>query len=167
MKLRLWQREAVSRCLSRYRNGQAHFLCLATPGAGKTFMASTVAKKLLNSGEIDLVFCFSPSINVSNSFQATLEGVLGYRLDGLLGAKGHVLTYQSMLNLDQTFWSLLTSHRTLVIFDEIHHCAGDHLGNANAWGQKIIQHIQGNATYSLALTGTPWRSDRIPIALTS
>lgn len=167
MKLRRWQREAVSRCLSRYRNGQAHFLCLATPGAGKTFMASTVAKRLLNSGEIDLVFCFSPSINVSNSFQATLEGVLGYRLDGLLGAKGHVLTYQSMLNLDQTFWSLLTSHRTLVIFDEIHHCAGDHLGNANAWGQKIIQHIQGNATYSLALTGTPWRSDRIPIALTS
>lgn len=130
-------------------------------------MASTVAKKLLQSSEIDLVFCFSHSINVSKSFQGTLESTLGYRLDGLLGAKGNVLTYQSMLNLDQTFWSLMKSHRTLVIFDEIHHCAGDHLGNANAWGQKIIQHIQGKATFSLALTGTPWRSDRIPIALTS
>ncbi len=167
MKLRRWQREAVSRCLSRFRKGQAHFLCLATPGAGKTYMASTVAKRLLEKGEIDFVFCFSPSLNVSLSFQSTLESVLGTRLDGLLGAKGNVLTYQTMLNLDQSFWSLMRTHRTLVIFDEIHHCSGDSLGNSNAWGQKIIQHIQGNTTYSLALTGTPWRSDRIPIALTS
>ncbi|MAR91206.1 MAG: DEAD/DEAH box helicase [Pseudomonadales bacterium] len=167
MKLRRWQREAVSRCISRFRNGQNHFLCLATPGAGKTYMASTVAKRLLENGEIDFVFCFSPSLNVSLSFQSTLESVLGVRLNGLLGAKGNVLTYQSMLNLGQSFWSLMKTDRTLVIFDEIHHCSGDHLGNANAWGQKIIQHIQGKATYSLALTGTPWRSDRIPIALTS
>jgi superfamily II DNA or RNA helicase len=39
-----------------------------------------------------------------------------------------------------------------VIFDEIHHCAGD---------------IQGRAAYTIALTGTPWRSDRIPIALST
>lgn len=167
MKLRRWQREAVSRCISCFLNGQNHFLCLATPGAGKTYMASTVAKTLLENGEVDFVFCFSPSLNVSLSFQSTLESVLGVRLNGLLGAKGNVLTYQSMLNLGQSFWSLMKTYRTLVIFDEIHHCSGDHLGNANAWGQKIIQHIQGNATYSLALTGTPWRSDRIPIALTS
>lgn len=167
MKLRRWQREAVSLCLSRFRDGHEHFLCLATPGAGKTYMASTVAKRLFESGEIDFVFCFSPSLNVSFSFQSTLESVLGARLDGMLGAKGKVVTYQAMLNLDQSFWSLMKTHRTLVIFDEIHHCAGDHLGNANSWGQKIIQHIQGKATYSLALTGTPWRSDRIPIALTS
>lgn len=167
MKLRRWQRDAVSRCISCFRNGQNHFLCLATPGAGKTYMASTVAKRLLENREIDFVFCFSPSLNVSLSFQSTLESVLGVRLNGLLGAKGNVLTYQSMLNLGQSFWSLMKTHRTLVIFDEIHHCSGDHLGNANTWGQKIIQHIQGKATYSLALTGTPWRSDRIPIALTS
>lgn len=167
MQLRHWQHQAVTHCLSRFRDGQAHFLCLATPGAGKTYMASTVAQKLLECGEVDFVFCFSPSINISNSFQATLESVLGHRLDGRLGAKGNVLTYQSMLKLDQSYWSLLKSHRTLVIFDEIHHCAGDNLGNANAWGQKIIQYIQGKATFTLALTGTPWRSDRIPIALTS
>ncbi|MFL0799418.1 MAG: DEAD/DEAH box helicase family protein [Agarilytica sp.] len=167
MKLRLWQQKAVSLALSRFRTGQEHFLCLATPGAGKTIMASTVAKKLLKNDDIDLVFCFSPSINVSSSFQATLESILGRSLNGLLGSLGNVLTYQSMLNLGPAFWSIFESHRTLVIFDEIHHCAGDNLGNSNAWGQKIIQHIQGKATYTLALTGTPWRSDRIPIALTS
>src|SRR5690606_32590873 len=31
----------------------------------------------------------------------------------------------------------------------------------------IIQHIQNRAAYTIALTGTPWRSDRIPIALSS
>ena len=113
MKLRRWQREAVSLCLSRFRDGHEHFLCLATPGAGKTYMASTVAKRLFESGEIDFVFCFSPSLNVSFSFQSTLESVLGARLDGMLGAKGKVVTYQAMLNLDQSFWSLMKTHRTL------------------------------------------------------
>lgn len=167
MKLRRWQSEAVSQCVSHFHSGQPHFLCLATPGAGKTVMASTVAKQLIESGDIDLVLCFSPSVSVSESFRAILESIIDARLDGRLGAKGLVLTYQSMINLDASFWSLLRTHRTLVIFDEIHHCAGDHQGNANAWGEKIIQYIQGRVTYSLALTGTPWRSDRIPIALTS
>lgn len=167
MQLRRWQYEAVACALQKYRSGQSHFLCLATPGAGKTIMASTVAKKLLHTDDIDFVFCFSPSINVANSFKATLETVLGCRLDGLLGAKGRILTYQSMLSLEKLFWSLLASHRALVIFDEIHHCADNNPGNTNTWGQKIIEHIQGQATYTLALTGTPWRSDKIPIALSS
>jgi superfamily II DNA or RNA helicase len=33
------------------------------------------------------------------------------------------------------------------------------------WGQQIIQRIQNAATYTLALSGTPWRSDDLPIAL--
>ncbi|MDO3384928.1 DEAD/DEAH box helicase family protein [Gilvimarinus sp. SDUM040013] len=167
MRLRQWQSEAVARCLSTFQSGVQHFLCLATPGAGKTIMASTVAKRLFNSDKIDLVLCFSPSVAVSDSFRTTLESIVGARLDGRLGAKGLVLTYQSMINLDPAFWSILLNHRTLVIFDEIHHCAGDYLGNGNAWGQSIIQHLQGNTTYSLALTGTPWRSDRFPISLAS
>lgn len=130
-------------------------------------MASTIAKKLLQLNKIDLVFCFTPSIIVATSFKDTLQTVLTGRLDGQLGSLGNVLTYQSMLNLEQSFWTLLASHRTLVIFDEIHHCAGNHFGNANAWGQKILQKIQGSANYTVALTGTPWRSDRIPIVLSS
>jgi superfamily II DNA or RNA helicase len=130
-------------------------------------MASMIASKLLNNGDVDLVICFAPSVNVSSAFQASLEAHTGSRFDGLMGSKGRALTYHSMLNLDEAFWSLLTRYRIFAIFDEIHHCAGDHLGNANAWGQKIIQRIQGRAAFTLALTGTPWRSDKIPIVLSS
>jgi len=54
-----------------------------------------------------------------------------------------------------------------VIFDEIHHCAGSNIDNANAWGEQIILNIQDKAKFTLALTGTPWRSDAAPIVLSN
>lgn len=54
-------------------------------------------------------------------------------MDGLLGSRRQSLTYQSMLHLDHSFWNLFDTHRIFVIFDEIHHCAGDSLENADAW----------------------------------
>lgn len=167
MQLRRWQSECISKALHKFSVPGNHFLCLATPGAGKTVMASVLAAKLLEQNQIDLILCFSPSVIVSSDFEHALAVHTNTRMDGLLGSKGRSLTYQAMLFLDDGFWKLFDSNRIFVIFDEIHHCAGDGLGNANAWGQKIIQHIQGRATYSLALTGTPWRSDQVPIALSS
>jgi len=128
-------------------------------------MASRLAKKLLEKGNIDLVVCLSPSIIVSEDFKSELELQTGKRLDGKLGSSGCSLTYQAMLSLGSEFWTLLSEFRVLVIFDEIHHCAGNGIQNANAWGERIISQIQGKAHFTLALTGTPWRSDSIPIVL--
>lgn len=52
-----------------------------------------------------------------------------------------------------------------VVFDEIHHCSGTDVENANVWGQQVLTKIQGLATYTLAMSGTPWRSDALPIVL--
>jgi superfamily II DNA or RNA helicase len=155
MKLRQWQSECISRAWEKFNAGENHFLCLATPGAGKTAMASTLASKLLSANLIDLVLCFSPSALVAEDFERTLELHTQFRMDGLLGAKGRSLTYQAMIQLNESFWELFNTNRIFVIFDEIHHCAGDNISNANAWGYKIISEIQGRATYTLALTGTP------------
>jgi superfamily II DNA or RNA helicase len=165
MQLRQWQHECLTRALQQYSTGQSHFLCLATPGAGKTYMASILAKQLLEANEIDFIFCFSPSLIVSTDFQAEIENQTGRRLDGKLGAHGCSITYQGMLTLGQEFWQLFDQYRVFVIFDEIHHCAGSDFHNANAWGQIILSKIQDRAAYTLALSGTPWRSDNIPIAL--
>ncbi|WP_321529018.1 DEAD/DEAH box helicase family protein [Sedimenticola selenatireducens] len=165
MKLRRWQDMCIAQAYKQYRARQTHFLCLATPGAGKTIMASTLAKRLFDQDMIDLVICFSPSVIVATDFKSELEQQITARIDGLIGSKGCSLTYQSMLSLPDTFWGLLSEHRTFVIFDEIHHCAGQSPEHANAWGEKIISRIQGQATYTLALTGTPWRSDAVPIVL--
>ena len=51
------------------------------------------------------------------------------------------------------------------MFDEIHHCAGSSIEDANVWGQDIVKNIQEQAAFTLALTGTPWRSDLLPISL--
>lgn len=165
MHLRQWQSECVNCALEHFSAKRKHFLCLATPGAGKTIMASEVAAQLLEQDLIDFVLCFSPSINISQGIKHTFSTRLECRFDGVIGAVGCSYTYQSMLSFKKDFWQLLKQNRVLVIFDEIHHCSGSSLEDANAWGEEILLNIQSQAEYTLALTGTPWRSDQAPIAL--
>lgn len=167
MKLRQWQNNCITLAFNRYLNNHNHFLALATPGAGKTLMASELADKLLKNNMIDLIICFSPSSIVSQDFSESLQLRTQERFDGLLGARGHSLTYQNLQYLNDDFWALFTRYRIFVIFDEIHHCAGSNVDNANAWGEQIILNIQDRAKYTLALTGTPWRSDAAPIVLST
>lgn len=167
MKLRQWQSECVASVLTQFKEGRKHFLCLATPGAGKTVMASEVAARLLAKNEIDFVLCFSPSITISEGFKTTFSKRLNQRFDGLIGAIGNSFTYQSMSYFDEKYWQILNDHRVLVIFDEIHHCSGLSIESCNSWGEEIIVNIQNQAKYTLALTGTPWRSDRSPIVLSN
>ncbi len=165
MELRKWQHECIELALEKYKSGQEHFLVQATPAAGKTFMTANLAKRLLNNGDIDLVLCFSPSSIVSSEFSAVLSEITKYSFDGKLGARGQSITYQKMAYLDENFWALFEKFKVLAVFDEIHHCCGTHNDNSNEWGKQIIKNIQAKATYTLALSGTPWRSDAAPISL--
>ena len=165
MKLRQWQNECINLALSKYSSGTRHFLTLATPGAGKTAMASVLAKQLFDLGEIDLVLCFSPSSIVAKDFSDELSQQFSGYFDGSLGAFGNSITYQKLNTLSNVTWRLFEQYRVFVIFDEIHHCAGSNMLDANAWGLPIINKIKDKAKYSIALTGTPWRSDALPIAL--
>jgi len=165
MQLRQWQSECVNHVIKQFNTSQRHFLCLATPGAGKTVMASEVTAKLFEQGLIDFVLCFSPSVNIAQGIQKTFSHRLSCRFDGVIGSIGCSYTYQGMLSFKEDFWQLLERNRVLVIFDEIHHCSGGTIEDANAWGEEILLNIQDKAQYTLALTGTPWRSDQAPIVL--
>jgi superfamily II DNA or RNA helicase len=167
MELRQWQAECINLALKEYKDGAAHFLALATPGAGKTVMASVLADQLLKNDVVDLVICFSPSSIVAKDFGESLQVRTQEQFDGKMGARGHSLTYQSLQYLDGSFWQLFDRFRVFAIFDEIHHCAGSNIDNANAWGEQIIINIQDKAKLTLALTGTPWRSDAAPIVLSN
>lgn len=164
MKLRAWQQACVKKAIKVYQS-QSHFMCLATPGAGKTVMAAELAAKLIQMGKVDFVLCFSPSSEVNGSIRSTFSRRLQKRFDGLMGAIGCVYTYQSMSSLPLDFWQLLNSHNVLVIMDEVHHLKGIELDDANAWGQEVLLKVQNKARYTLALSGTPWRSDAAPIVL--
>lgn len=162
--LRDWQKRCIEAALQHYV-GTQHFFCQATPGAGKTRMAAELARELLRQDKIDLVLCFAPSCQVVNGFRSTFSAVLGKRLDGLIGAVGAAITYQAMEHMDDSFWKLFDDYRIFAAFDEIHHCAGHEPSFSNAWGQQVIQKVQDRAAFTLALSGTPWRSDDKAIAL--
>ncbi|MDK9762892.1 DEAD/DEAH box helicase family protein [Vibrio sp. D420a] len=163
--LRQWQVECSEKAIQKFRGNQQHFFCQATPGAGKTVLAATVASRLLNNDMVDLVLCFSPSLTVSDGIKKTFSQILNCTFNGGLGSIGQSLTYQSIQFLNDDFWKALRKHRVFVVFDEIHHCSGSELENANVWGQQVLTKIQELATYTLALSGTPWRSDALPIVM--
>ncbi|MCB6185079.1 DEAD/DEAH box helicase family protein [Leeia sp. TBRC 13508] len=164
MLLRKWQSTCIAKALKHYQFSR-HFLCLATPGAGKTTMAAELAFELYRNQQIDFVLSFSPSLNVSSNIAQVLERRFGRSFNGQIGSLGACKTYHALLRLDEQFYEILTNYRVLVIFDEIHHCAGDSEETANAWGRKILNHLSEYATFTLALTGTPWRSNQQPITL--
>lgn len=173
MKLRGWQSECINSAISKFTSStdssdfKKHFLALATPGAGKTIMAATLARKMYELGLIDLVLCFSPSSIVSSDFSDELTEQFKTEFNGKVGSLGDAFTYQKLGTLDNDTWKLFDRFRVFVIFDEIHHCAGSSTHDANAWGAPIIEIIREKAAYSIALTGTPWRSDSLPIALST
>lgn len=163
--LREWQSECSDRALEKYQSNCSHFFCQATPGAGKTVLAANIASRLLQSDMVDLVLCFSPSLTVSDGIKRTFSSILKCTFNGGMGSVGQSLTYQSIQFLNDEFWQTLRNHRVFVVFDEIHHCSGSEVENANIWGQQVLTKIQGLATFTLALSGTPWRSDSLPIVM--
>mgnify|MGYP000900964620 CR=1 FL=1 len=165
--LREWQKECTETALKKYQSESRHFLCLASPGAGKTVMAAEVARRMLELDLVDLVICFAPSTAVVSSVKSTFSRILKRNFDGGLGAVGAAYTYHALMYFDKSFWDSLKRHRVLAVFDEIHHCSGDSLENANVWGGEILTQVQQCASYTLALTGTPWRTDNTPIVLSN
>jgi superfamily II DNA or RNA helicase len=128
-------------------------------------MSAELAKNMLAKQMIELVICFAPSKEVVHGFTTTFRLVLGKQFDGKIGAAGAAFTYQAMDHLSDDFWLLFRNHRVLAVFDEIHHCASHISGESNLWGQTIVQRIQNEATFTMALSGTPWRTDDLGIAL--
>ncbi|WP_404471253.1 DEAD/DEAH box helicase family protein [Vreelandella venusta] len=162
--LRKWQADCLDKAKAHYQSHRDYFV-QATPGSGKTRLAAELAKWLLEEQLIDFVICFAPTREVVAGMQRTFSAVLDQRFGNVIASAGAAYTYQSMEYQQEEFWDIFKKFRVLAIFDEIHHCAGHDPLLSNTWGQQIIRNIQDQATYTLGLSGTPWRSDDLPIAL--
>ncbi|KAE8438458.1 DEAD/DEAH box helicase [Vreelandella piezotolerans] len=162
--LRKWQVDCLDKAKAHYQSHRDYFV-QATPGSGKTRLAAELARWLLEEQFIDFVICFAPTREVVAGMQRTFSAVLNQRFGNVIASAGAAYTYQSMEYQQEEFWDIFKKFRVLAIFDEIHHCAGHDPLLSNTWGQQIIRNIQEQATYTLGLSGTPWRSDDLPIAL--
>ncbi len=160
--LRGWQREAWT---AYFRLPRRDFLLSATPGAGKTLWALTVAAELLARREILALTVITPTEHLKYQW-AQAAARLGIPLDaayrnsqGKASADytGVVVTYAQVAAHPALHRQRTEGRPTLVIFDEIHH-AGDSL----SWGESVREAFEP-ARKRLAMTGTPFRSDANPI----
>ncbi len=162
--LRAWQAEA----LARYEQASpSDFLVTATPGAGKTTFALTLAQRLLAARTVDRVVVVAPTDHLRTQW-AEAAGALGLVLDPNLtnavgpvrdGTRGYVTTYAQVAGKPMLHAARATARRTLVVLDEVHH-AGDGLS-----GGEAVEEAFDRAARRLSLTGTPFRTkpgERIP-----
>jgi DNA or RNA helicases of superfamily II len=160
--LRGWQNAAYA---EYFRVARRDFLLVATPGAGKTTYALTVAKELLTRREIAAVTIVTPTEHLKYQW-AQAAGRFGIAIDpsyrnaqGRAGADFHgvAVTYAQVAAHPALHRGRTENRTTLVIFDEVHHA-----GDALSWGDAVKEAFDP-AKRRLALTGTPFRSDANPI----
>jgi superfamily II DNA or RNA helicase len=166
LSLRGWQKAAYWEYFSRPRRD---FLLVATPGAGKTAWALTVAAEMLARREIMSVTVVTPTEHLKHQWAAAAHYV-GIALDssyrnsqGRASADftGVAVTYAQVAAHPMLHRQRTEHRRTLVIFDEIHHA-----GDALSWGEAVREAFEP-ARRRLGLTGTPFRSDTNPIPFVS
>ena len=160
--LRAWQSAAMTQYDARQPRD---FLAVATPGAGKTTFALTVAADLLNRRVVERITVVAPTEHLKQQWAEAAERV-GIPLDPTYAAGkgktsadfvGIAVTYAGV-GVNPLAMRVRTERfKTLVILDEIHHA-----GDALSWGEGVREAFEP-AHRRLALTGTPFRSDVNPI----
>lgn len=164
VRLRRWQREALAAYRAKTRKD---FLLTATPGAGKTTFALTLAVDLLSRRVVDRVIVVAPTDHLRTQWAEAAER-FGVALDPSLSnavgpvpadLHGYVTTYAQVAGKPTLHAGRAEVRRSLVVLDEIHH-AGDGL----SWGDAVALAF-GNVARRVCLTGTPFRTavgERIP-----
>ena len=161
-QLRGWQKDAY---YEYFRLPRRDFLLAATPGAGKTAYALTVAAELLARREVARLTIVTPTEHLKHQW-AQAASRFGIAIDsayrnaqGRTGADfaGVAVTYAQVAAHPALHRQRTENRRTLVVFDEIHHA-----GDALSWGDAVKEAFDP-ARRRLALTGTPFRSDANPI----
>ncbi|WP_366558534.1 DEAD/DEAH box helicase [uncultured Nocardioides sp.] len=160
--LRAWQNAAMAKYVEE---SPRDFLAVATPGAGKTTFALTVAAELLGRRIVDRVTVVAPTEHLKVQW-AEAAARAGIPIDPTYAAGkgrtsgdyvGIAVTYAGVAVNPLAMRIRTENFKTLVILDEVHHA-----GDALSWGEGVREAFQP-AARRLALTGTPFRSDVNPI----
>lgn len=160
-RLRAWQQQALDKFNA---TRPADFLAVATPGAGKTTFALTLARTLLEDRTVQRIIVVVPTEHLKHQWSQSAAR-LGVSLDPEFtnasavnpAYDGIVVTYAQVGMHPFKHHAVATAKRSLVILDEIHHA-----GDAKSWGDGVYE-AYNDVTHRLALTGTPFRSDDSPI----
>ncbi|MCZ9294486.1 DEAD/DEAH box helicase [Corynebacterium meitnerae] len=155
--LRLWQQEALDQF---FAHKPKDFLAVATPGAGKTTFALTLASMLHAEKTVERIIVVVPTEHLKVQWSQAAAR-FGLSLDPAFSNSsavnpaydGVVVTYAQVGMHPFKHHAVASARRTLVILDEIHHA-----GDAKSWGDGVRE-AYNDVEHRLALTGTPFRSD--------
>ncbi len=165
-QLRAWQAAALTQY---FETQPKDFLAVATPGAGKTSFALTLAANLLDRRIIDRIIIVAPTEHLKTQWAEAADKI-NIAIDPNFGVKqgktsrdfaGIALTYAGVAQNTLGLRIRTEAFNTLVILDEVHHA-----GDAMSWGEAVREAFEP-ATRRLMLTGTPFRSDANPIPFVS
>nr|WP_259790799.1 DEAD/DEAH box helicase [Corynebacterium sanguinis] len=156
-RLRAWQQEAFDSFMA---TKPRDFLAVATPGAGKTTFALTLAAALRDGRDVERIIVVVPTEHLKHQWSDAAKR-FGLSLDanftnssGFNSAyNGIAVTYAQVAMHPFKHHALASARRSLVILDEIHHA-----GDAKSWGDGVRE-AYNMVEHRLALTGTPFRSD--------
>nr|WP_263457651.1 DEAD/DEAH box helicase [Nocardioides pantholopis] len=160
--LRAWQTAAMQKYFTDHPRD---FLAVATPGAGKTTFALSVAAELLGRRIVDRITIVAPTEHLKLQW-AQAAARAGIPIDPTYAAGkgrtsgdyvGIAVTYAGVAVNPLAMRIRTERFKTLVILDEVHHA-----GDALSWGEGVREAFEP-ASRRLALTGTPFRSDINPI----
>ena len=134
LSLRAWQTEAVK---AYFDKRPRDYLAVATPGAGKTTFALTVAADLLGRRIVDRITVVAPTEHLKTQW-AEAAARAGIPIDPAYSA-GKGKTSDDYVGIAVTYAGVAVNplamrirterFKTLVILDEIHHA-----GDALSWG---------------------------------
>lgn len=156
VRLRRWQQRALERLEAAET---PDFLTVATPGAGKTTFALVALRRRMAAHPRSRIVIVVPTAHLKTQW-AEAGARFGLALEdtwrpgqGALPTDVHgiVTTYQQVATsagaLARVAWD------GMVILDEVHHA-----GDERAWGSGVLEAFSA-ASWRLALSGTPFRSD--------
>ena len=160
--LRTWQEAAFHQFLA---HSVPDFLLMATPGAGKTRFALRVAHRLLEDRIVRRLIVVCPTNHLRQQWADAAHQVgiqLDPRFDTAQGREaadyhGAVVTFQQVCSEPTPYRLAVRRVPTLAIFDELHHAA-----DGKQWASALRKAFE-LAERRLALSGTPFRSDNLPI----
>ncbi len=174
---RQWQKDCLERCKQRFAEGNKDFVFEAAMGAGKSPMAAWIAQTLIDEYEIDHVLVVVPWKSIQGDSEKGMLGAFGsmFGLDArdrffvyrrqasqpVPDMDATVTLYQEICNNDAVETLRLWKSKGLrfaLICDEIHHTNEIN----GSWG-PIIEQIAELAEYSIFMSGTYFRGDRMPI----
>ncbi|MDP9353331.1 MAG: DEAD/DEAH box helicase family protein, partial [Chloroflexota bacterium] len=161
---REWQDKAFTKW-EQYINSDSPtmFLAAVCPAAGKTKWAIMVAVYAFKNDLIDRLVVVVPTSALKEDWADELAA-FGIQVDpdwrnalreNYETADGEwhglAVTYQAAINDTALHCAMCGSKRTMVIFDEVHHC-----GDNALWGPRVREAFEP-AVIKLGLSGTPFR----------